>query len=140
MHGTCAGRCAVVNLNSNVITLVLDERKLRGILRRSIRPGAAMSETEEQHIVDEFIRVTRTNGAPESAETGDDTKKQFDEVLHELCLAISVVKTVQVAIEGESELDWAVRDQTLEVAIERLDAAYTRIDLAIVRLGTAARS
>ena len=59
---------------------------------------------------------------------------ELDNALSDLCCAISCVKTFQAAIEGNHNLDWAVRDQALEAAVKQLDAAYTRFDLAIVGL------
>jgi len=61
--------------------------------------------------------------------------KEFGVALHDLSCAISVVKTLNAALEGDDHtLDCGIRDQVLMVAIERLDAAYNKLDLAIVHL------
>lgn len=58
--------------------------------------------------------------------------EEFDKALYSLSGAISVVKTIEAA---DSSLDWAIRDQAMVVATEKLDDAYDRLDKALLRLG-----
>lgn len=56
-------------------------------------------------------------------------REEFGEALYDLSCAISVVKLLDT-----SEIDWGIREQATQVAIEKLDAAYNKLDRAIVHL------
>jgi hypothetical protein len=47
----------VARVSSNVITIIAEERKLRSLVRKSVRASVAMTRREEQVIENEFIRL-----------------------------------------------------------------------------------
>jgi hypothetical protein len=56
----------VANLNATVLTIIADERKLRALVRNSVRISVAMTRYEERRIEDEFIRLARKQKRPGS--------------------------------------------------------------------------
>jgi hypothetical protein len=80
-------------------------------------------------------RNQTVRAVPAGQDSAPSIRSEFDEALYDLSCAISVVKTLNAALEGEDPpLEWGIRDQTMIVAIEGLDAAYNKLDLAIVHL------
>jgi hypothetical protein len=53
--------------NNDFITIVTNERKLRALVRNSLRSGVAMTRYEERAIEDEFIRLARKQEQPKNA-------------------------------------------------------------------------
>jgi hypothetical protein len=53
--------------NNNLITIITDERKLRALVRKSVRAHVAMTRPEERGIEDEFIRLFRKQEQPKNA-------------------------------------------------------------------------